>query len=447
MNQSNLFQEYCIDTCAILDFWDTQIRTRPYHVKVKTFRIIWDHISSKVGSGSIVVPKIVADEIKTIPNNDELKEWLDKNLTPEEKAKNGIKLNRSAFDALEAFGYELGKQGALDINMTRVAGDQNTVFYIEIDGVKYSATDAVVKGYIKALDEKGIKQDHPEAIASGKYHYGHMPFRGTSTGVGAIASLDALKERFEDSLEGKEVFFRGSGSATQGMITELNLLGAKVTAIAADSAIIVKESGFTEQDQESIFDFMNIKKAGGIQDWARTQKDVRVHFEAELGPDKDPWFVQLENAVFDYWDNTSPAVIIEAATQGTINENAVAHLPEFCYLIEVANLATTPKAAEMLKSRKGIKRTCAAQSSGGGIFGSDYEIATNLLGIEFDDNDLRGSLFRMMKDVINNVYDLIEIAKSEYGLDMTPEEAFYCYSIARSQKIRSELLSELQQAA
>lgn len=79
MNQSNLFQEYCIDTCAILDFWDTQIRTRPYHVKVKTFRIIWNHISSKVASGSIVVPKIVADEIKTIPNNNELKEWLDKN--------------------------------------------------------------------------------------------------------------------------------------------------------------------------------------------------------------------------------------------------------------------------------------------------------------------------------------------------------------------------------
>ena len=75
MNQSNLFQEYCIDACAILDFWDTQIRTRPYHVKVKTFRTMWEYVSSKVESGSIVVPKIVADEITT--NNDELKEWLD----------------------------------------------------------------------------------------------------------------------------------------------------------------------------------------------------------------------------------------------------------------------------------------------------------------------------------------------------------------------------------
>jgi len=79
MNQSNLFQEYCIDACAILDFWDTQIRTRPYHVKVKTFRRIWDHISSKVNSGSIIIPKIVAGEIEAITNNSELKEWLNKN--------------------------------------------------------------------------------------------------------------------------------------------------------------------------------------------------------------------------------------------------------------------------------------------------------------------------------------------------------------------------------
>ena len=79
MNQSNLFQEYCIDACGILDFWDTRNRTRPYHVKVKAFRRIWDDISSKVDNGSIIVPKIVAGEIGAITSNDELKGWLNKN--------------------------------------------------------------------------------------------------------------------------------------------------------------------------------------------------------------------------------------------------------------------------------------------------------------------------------------------------------------------------------
>ncbi len=79
MIQTNFFQKYCIDACAILDFWDTQTRTRPYHVKVKSFRAIWEYISSKVDDGTIVVPKIVAEEIKSIPGNDELKNWLDRN--------------------------------------------------------------------------------------------------------------------------------------------------------------------------------------------------------------------------------------------------------------------------------------------------------------------------------------------------------------------------------
>lgn len=79
MNQSNLFQEYCIDACAILDFWDTQERTRPYHVKVKSFRAIWEHISAKVKSGAIIVPRIVADEVDAITDNEELKQWLKTN--------------------------------------------------------------------------------------------------------------------------------------------------------------------------------------------------------------------------------------------------------------------------------------------------------------------------------------------------------------------------------
>lgn len=78
MSQSNLFQKYCIDACAILDFWDTQPKTRPYHVKVKTFRSIWDHISSKVEDGSIVIPKVIADEISSDEDEfKELKEWID----------------------------------------------------------------------------------------------------------------------------------------------------------------------------------------------------------------------------------------------------------------------------------------------------------------------------------------------------------------------------------
>jgi len=78
MNQPNLFQKYCIDACAILDFWEIQNKTRPYHVKVKSFRVIWDYISKEIEEGSIILPKIVADEVKLVTDNPELKEWLKK---------------------------------------------------------------------------------------------------------------------------------------------------------------------------------------------------------------------------------------------------------------------------------------------------------------------------------------------------------------------------------
>lgn len=72
MNQMSLLQNYCIDTSAILDFWDFE-NNRPYDIKVKKFRELWDHISSRIQNGTIVVPKAVAKELT--PYNDELKEW------------------------------------------------------------------------------------------------------------------------------------------------------------------------------------------------------------------------------------------------------------------------------------------------------------------------------------------------------------------------------------
>lgn len=75
MSQSNLFQKYCFDACAILDFWDVRPKTRPYHVKVKSFRTIWEHISSEVEKGTIIIPKIVAEEVKS--EDAELKEFND----------------------------------------------------------------------------------------------------------------------------------------------------------------------------------------------------------------------------------------------------------------------------------------------------------------------------------------------------------------------------------
>lgn len=72
MGQLSLTQEYSIDACAILDFW--RPKSPPYDVKVRKFRSLWDYISKKIEDSTIVLPKMVADEVKT--QNKELSEWI-----------------------------------------------------------------------------------------------------------------------------------------------------------------------------------------------------------------------------------------------------------------------------------------------------------------------------------------------------------------------------------
>lgn len=79
MSQSTLFQKYCLDACGILDFWEESPKTRPYHVKVKSFRVIWERISAMVSEGSIVIPRAVADEVGLVTKSSELQEWIEEN--------------------------------------------------------------------------------------------------------------------------------------------------------------------------------------------------------------------------------------------------------------------------------------------------------------------------------------------------------------------------------
>ncbi len=72
MGQLTLTQQYCIDACAILDFWRPQ--RPPYDVRVKKFRSLWDHISDRIEKEIIVLPKAVAEEVLT--ENAELDKWL-----------------------------------------------------------------------------------------------------------------------------------------------------------------------------------------------------------------------------------------------------------------------------------------------------------------------------------------------------------------------------------
>ena len=75
MSQTGLYEEYCIDTNSILDFWRVDSdKVGPYHVKVKSFRALWDYLTAEIEKGRILVLQCVAKEIT--PEDEELQGWL-----------------------------------------------------------------------------------------------------------------------------------------------------------------------------------------------------------------------------------------------------------------------------------------------------------------------------------------------------------------------------------
>lgn len=79
--QTDLFQvanqKYCIDACALLDFWGSiPGYSRAYDVNVSHFQKLWKHIASEVDKGVIIIPKVIFNEVIKVINK-EFKGWLD----------------------------------------------------------------------------------------------------------------------------------------------------------------------------------------------------------------------------------------------------------------------------------------------------------------------------------------------------------------------------------
>ncbi len=373
-----------------------------------------------------------------IPLNEDI---IKKTENIETNIRNGKVKNRVIFESLKKLGYELGKNGLLRSWITRLAGDMNTGFKIKIKGVWYSALDAVVLGYKDYIQDSGTIDPNPDIVASGTLNTNPLEFRDVSTVVGAIASMKAACDRKNISMKDMEVFLRGCGNATLGAASELKKHGAKITAIAAESAIIVKKKGFTDRDQKSLLKFV-VEKGGTVQDWARTRKDVEISFESDLNNGVF-WGTQLENAVNDFWDKEKPKAIIEAAREGTINKNTVSHIPNDAVVTEISNLTVTNEASETLKEdSRGILIIPSTLASGGGVNMSGYQYMQGYLGIKFETDVLYKSLYKTMGKMVNKTLDLVDAAKQRKE-NITPQEAFYALSIAATQKVRRQLLAKI----
>ena len=75
-SQNSLFNKYCIDACAILDFWGSSSSyRRPYDVNVKKFSELWEYIAERIELGQIILPSFILRQIDGTYKQ-ELKNWI-----------------------------------------------------------------------------------------------------------------------------------------------------------------------------------------------------------------------------------------------------------------------------------------------------------------------------------------------------------------------------------
>ncbi len=74
--QTSMWKRYCIDACAILDFWgSSSTYNRVYDVDVSKFREIWEYIKSQIENNQIILPKFIYRQLEGTYRT-ELKDWL-----------------------------------------------------------------------------------------------------------------------------------------------------------------------------------------------------------------------------------------------------------------------------------------------------------------------------------------------------------------------------------
>ncbi len=331
--------------------------------------------------------------------------------------------------ALEACGYEWMKAGAIGPLLDRMAGDKNTTGSLNGKPV----IEYLVNGIQRALRESGASNDEiikSRATVTGKQD-GGLEARKDATGLGGWESLKALAMIMSFVLVGKKVFFRGCGSASKRTIEEACRAGMIVTGIADIHSILHCPEGFTETDAQEMFE-VSVNQRGNIADWARDQqakgRNIRVYAEPKSHDQKER-VTELADSVCRYWQDNLPDIIVEAATQSTLNEKTAEFVPRGVVILELANGATTPLAAEKLDDLE-VLRIPGILSNAGGVFVSWLEWVQDILKVTFQTEEVEKQVAELMRQNIHKTIQIIKIAR-ENGVSLNMEQAFYALAIAQ----------------
>lgn len=240
---------------------------------------------------------------------------------------------------------------------------------------------------------KRIKGTFENGVLTGKpLPMGGSLIRPEATGFGATYyALEMLKHDGTD-FNGKTVAASGFGNVTWGTCTKVRDLGGKVVTLSGPDGYVYDADGVVTD--EKIAYLLEMRASG--RDMV---KDYADKFGVEYFAGEKPWGVKAD-------------VVIPCATQNEIQaEDAKKIIANGCkYVVEAANMPTTPEAVELLVESK-VAIGPAKAANAGGVATSALEMSQNSMRLAWTSEEVDARLHEIMKNIYKSCVD----ASAEYG--------------------------------
>lgn len=238
---------------------------------------------------------------------------------------------------------------------------------------------------LKGAFENGVLTGKPLVL-------GGSLIRPEATGYGVLYYAQEILNHFHDSLQGKRIAISGFGNVAWGVCLKARDLGAKVVSISGPDGFVYDPEGVNTDKK---IDFMTKMRIEG----KLTLADYAKEFNCEFFPNQKPWNLQVD-------------VIIPCATQNEITIEDAKNIVDnnIKYVVEAANMPTTPEAVTYLLDHDVIVGPSKAANAGG-VAVSALEMAQNASRHSWSAEDVDEKLQDIMKSIHKNSIE----ASKKYG--------------------------------
>ncbi len=244
-------------------------------------------------------------------------------------------------------------------------------------------------GYLFGMYKK-LANEFTGVLTGKGLTFGGSNIRPEATGFGVVYFLaEALKAR-DDGIEGKRILVSGAGNVAQYAVQKVIQMGGKVLTMSDSSGMVYDPDGIDEEKLAFIMELKNVKR-GRIKEFAEKYPSVEYH------EGQKPWGVPAD-------------IALPCATQNEVElPDAKALIANGAtYLVEGANMPTTPEAIEALQEAMVIYVPGKA-SNAGGVSVSGLEMSQNALKAQWS----REVVDEKLQEIMRNIHQKV----AEHGED------------------------------